>query len=62
MSKKIGHDYNRDPYPWDLSQKHARSAEWTCCDMALPATYNICPACENARPVSDADEQTDDLM
>jgi hypothetical protein len=49
MSKKIGHDYNRDPYPWDGAEKLASPAEWTCCDLNLPLTYYICPICEKDR-------------
>jgi hypothetical protein len=49
MSKKIGHDYNRDPYPWDGPEKLSFSADWTCCDMVLPSTYYICPTCEKDR-------------
>jgi len=49
MSKKIGHNYERDPYPWDGAEKLANSAEWTCCNMTLPATYFVCPICEKER-------------
>jgi hypothetical protein len=49
MSKKIGHNYERDPYPWDSANKLASSSEWTCCDMKLPATFYICPICEKER-------------
>jgi hypothetical protein len=49
MSKKIGHNYTRDPYPWDGAEKLASSAEWTCCTMPLPSTYFICPICEKDR-------------
>ena len=52
MSKKIGHDYNRDPYPWDSAEKGAGSANWTCCDMTLPATFYICPMCEKERDLT----------
>jgi len=52
MSKKIGHNYERDPYPWDDAGKLAGSADWTCCNMSLPATYFICPACEKERDSS----------
>jgi hypothetical protein len=53
MSKKIGHDYNRDPYPWDGAEKLSSSTEWTCCDMVLPSTYIICPLCETDRKLDD---------
>jgi hypothetical protein len=49
MSKKIGHNYERDPYPWDGAEKLASSAKWTCCDMNHPSTYFICPICEKGR-------------
>jgi hypothetical protein len=49
MSKKIGHNYTRDPYPWDGAEKLAGSAEWMCCDMNLPSTFCICPICEKER-------------
>lgn len=52
MSKKIGHNYERDPYPWDGAEKFASSAEWTCCDMNLPATFYICPICEKERDLN----------
>jgi hypothetical protein len=47
MAKKIGHDYNRDPYPWDESEK--RAVHWSCCEMNLPKTFYICPICERER-------------
>jgi hypothetical protein len=53
MSKKIGHNYDRDPYPWDGAEKLANSAEWTCCDMNLPSTFYICPICEKDRNFDD---------
>lgn len=49
MSKKIGHNPVRDPYPWDDANKIAKDTTWTCCDMRLPSTYNICPICEKRR-------------
>ena len=49
MSKKIGHNPVRDPYPWDASQKSGKSSGWECCDMKLPATYDVCPICEKRR-------------
>jgi len=49
MSKKIGHNYERDPYPWDGAEKFASSSEWTCCDMNLPSAFFICPICEKER-------------
>jgi hypothetical protein len=53
MSNKIGHNYSRDPYPWDGAEKLAISAKWTCCDMKLPATFHICPICEKERSLDD---------
>jgi hypothetical protein len=53
MSKKIGHDYNRDPYPWDGAEKLDGSADWTCCNLRLPSTYFICPLCGNDRKLDD---------
>jgi hypothetical protein len=52
MSNKIGHNYSRDPYPWDGAEKLAHSANWTCCDMKLPPTFLICPICEKERDVN----------
>ena len=49
MLKKIGHNYTRDPYPWDGAEKLAGAAGWTCCDMNLPSTFYICPICEQDR-------------
>jgi hypothetical protein len=49
MTKKIGHDYSRDPYPWDKSQKLAKSAKWECCNLSVPDSYLICPICEKER-------------
>ena len=49
MPKKIGHNYERDPYPWDGAEKLNCSAEWTCCGMKLPATYYLCPICDKER-------------
>jgi hypothetical protein len=49
MAKKIGHDYSRDPYPWDIAKSRANSASWTCCDMDLPSTYSLCPICDKER-------------
>lgn len=54
MPKKIGHNYERDPYPWDGAEKLAHSKEWTCCGMKLPGTFYSCPICEKER-VLDAD-------
>lgn|GEM_PF-1286679 len=54
MTKKIGHDYSRDPYPWDGAETLAGSASWTCCGMNLPPTYLTCPMCERER---DADRE-----
>lgn len=53
MSNKIGHDYNRDPYPWDGAEKLASSAEWTCCGTQVPATFFICPICGKERDLDD---------
>ena len=49
MSKKIGHNYSRDPYPWDDSEKPANSGEWTCCGMKLSRSFYVCPICEKER-------------
>lgn len=49
MTKKIGHSYIRDPYPWDGAETLAGSASWRCCGMNLPATYLTCPMCERER-------------
>ena len=49
MPKKIGHNYERDPYPWDGAEKLAGSAKWTCCDMELPSTFYLCPICGKER-------------
>lgn len=49
MTKKIGHNYERDPYPWDGAETLSHSASWTCCGMSLPATYYTCPVCDRAR-------------
>jgi hypothetical protein len=49
MSKKIGHNFSRDPYPWDDAERSVISANWTCCDMNLPVTFFICPMCEKER-------------
>ncbi|GFE62852.1 hypothetical protein AOG2_34410 [Geobacter sp. AOG2] len=49
MIKKIGHNYTRDPYPWDGAEILSHSASWTCCGMNLPATYFSCPMCEKER-------------
>jgi hypothetical protein len=49
MSKKIGHNFSRDPYPWDDSEKPTISVNWTCCDMKLPVTFYICPMCGKER-------------
>jgi hypothetical protein len=62
MSKKIGHNYSRDPYPWDDAEKRASSAQWTCCDMKLPATFFICPICEAERNFEDVDQLSDDTV
>jgi hypothetical protein len=51
MSKKIGHNYERDPYPWDGAGKLTSSTEWTCCDMDHPSMYILCPICEKERNV-----------
>jgi hypothetical protein len=52
MSKKIGHNYERDPYQWDTAKKGNGSAEWTCCGMNLPTTFYICPICEKERDLA----------
>jgi hypothetical protein len=51
MAKKLGHNYSRDPYPWDVNETLASPASWTCCDMNLPSTFIICPICEKEREV-----------
>lgn len=53
MPKKIGHDYNRDPYPWDSSEKPASTGEWMCCGMKLPSTFNVCPICEKNKKLAE---------
>lgn len=54
MPKKIGHNFSRDPYPWDDAEKLASSAGWTCCDMKLPLTFYVCPMCEKERDLDAA--------
>lgn len=49
MAGKCGHNYSRDPYPWDGKETLANSSSWTCCDMNLPSTYIFCPMCEKER-------------
>ncbi|OGU01054.1 MAG: hypothetical protein A2079_02895 [Geobacteraceae bacterium GWC2_48_7] len=56
MAKKIGHNYNRDPYPWDDTEKLHVSTEWQCCDMKLPSTFLICPICNKERIPEDLEE------
>lgn len=56
MVKKAGHDYNRDPYPWDGAETLASAASWTCCDMNLPSTFITCPICDKERDLN-ADEE-----
>ena len=60
MSKKIGHNYERDPYPWDSSKKLASAAEWECCGMNLPATFYICPICEKERNLAEDSLSTEE--
>ena len=60
MSKKIGHNYNRDPYPWDGAEKLASIVKWTCCDMDLPSTFYICPICEKERNLDDVNLLSED--
>jgi len=62
MTKKIGHNYTRDPYPWDGAETLAGSASWTCCDMNLPATYLTCPICEKERDVAGVSPGDDDSV
>lgn len=57
MAKKIGHNYNRDPYPWDGAEILASSAPWTCCNMNLPSTFFTCPICDKERVVNADEEQ-----
>jgi hypothetical protein len=61
MAKKIGHNYERDPYPWDVAKNSKMPEEWTCCDMKLPATFYICPICEKEREFPEDSESTDEL-
>ncbi len=49
MSKMIGHNTIRDPYPWDGAEVLANAASWRCCGMNLPATYYLCPICDKQR-------------
>jgi hypothetical protein len=58
MSKKIGHNPVRDPYLWDKAEESAKASSWTCCGMKLPATYLLCPVCEN-RLLFDAVDDTE---
>jgi hypothetical protein len=60
MAKKIGHNHERDPYPWDSAHKSKNSSEWSCCDMDLPATFYICPICEKEREFVSDDIVTDE--
>lgn len=60
MAKKIGHNYERDPYPWDTASKDKGSREWTCCEMSLPATFYICPICEKEREYIEDSESTEE--
>jgi hypothetical protein len=62
MSKKIGHNYERDPYPWDNAKKLAKSSEWTCCGMNLPATFYVCPICEKERSTDSGNLTTEDAV
>jgi hypothetical protein len=52
--KKIGHNSNRDPYPWNDTNKLTGTKEWKCCDMKLPSTFYICPICEKERTLEDS--------
>lgn len=54
MSKKIGHDYNRDPYPWDSAENLTKPAEWSCCDMRLSSKFSSCPICGKERKTENA--------
>lgn len=60
MSKKIGHNYERDPYPWDGAEKLASSEEWTCCGLNLSAAFYICPICEKERDLDAVDVETEE--
>ena len=57
MAKKIGHNHSQDPYPWDEAKNSASSTSWTCCDMKLPATFYLCPICDNKRDMIPAGEE-----
>lgn len=57
MAGKIGHNYSRDPYPWDGAETLKRSSDWECCDMKLPSTFHVCPICGKERQLPD--ETTD---
>lgn len=56
MAKKLGHNYERDPYPWDTAKNNKQATEWSCCDMTLPATFYICPICEKERELPDPED------
>jgi len=62
MSKKIGHNHARDPYPWDAAEKLAGSAKWSCCDMNLPSTYYNCPICDKERDLDAVNLLTEDSV
>jgi hypothetical protein len=56
MAKKTGHNYSRDPYPWDEAKTSSNSASWACCDMNLPSTFYLCPICDKERGLIPAGE------
>ena len=51
MSNKR-HNYCKDPYPEDGTEKLVGSSEWTCCDMVLSSMFYICPICEKERDLN----------
>jgi hypothetical protein len=61
MTKKTGHNHNRDPYPWDGAETLANAASWTCCDMNLSPTYLTCPMCDKERDVERAGRDNQEL-
>lgn len=60
MVKKIGHNYERDPYPWDGAERLASAGEWTCCEMKLPSTFYTCPICDKERDLDSANAVHED--
>lgn len=56
MAKKIGHNYSRDPYPWDGAENLNGATWWECCGMRLPSTFLVCPICDKERTVEGTEE------